>query len=944
MATKKIQIEFDLNTNEVKLAGEATMSLAQQVRVLQKELSKTPEGTKEFELLRRKLNDTKDNFDRVNAKSRELFGTLSLIPGPIGEVAGKLNGAISLMKTFSGFSFKDLSNQFTGLIDDIKGIFASLGGLSDVSKNVSQAQEQLSDTTRESANNASLLSSQAIDAGASIQGMEQSTKAATAAQRTLVTTQLGVVSATDKTRLSTQLLTQAELAQIPATESNAIAYATKNGIVTRATLIERAQTIATQENTVAQGQNVAAQEGAAAGAAANAAANEALAAAETKAAVAGRVLRGVLTSLGIGAIIVLVGLVVGKFMELVDAMKASEDQTDALNRQLERQKQLLDDLTAGIDAQTQIDIERAKQAGKTEAEIFEIRKKGLQAQLQATRQTNNDLRAEEFAARKEIGRFAEMSEEDRLEFIQNSAKQRTELTEKEIQLTRQIELEGEKEKTRIAEDGRKKRTKDTDKDNTERINKLKAQLDAQIQLEIDSENTRLDVLEGLLEQRFKLEQGSASELELLYKENQKKVRDAIKDDSEKRRQDRLKNIQAEVEIEESQAKINSERLIELLSKRRDIELQEEGLTATQKLAIQEKYEADFRQLRQKAREEQLVNDINANIGNFETQIQLYRQFSQEVINSENYTAAEKLRIQQETNDKIQQLESERFDNEVTQLQNQFGATYAYNEEYYNSLNALYDAEEARYKRLYESKEITEAEYTAFLKQNRDARIAIGKQELEAKLADLQALASALEAGAALAGEQTRLGKTLAVASSTINTYTAANQVLADPTLPTVIKVFTAAGIILRGLANVRRILQVQVPTTGGGSSAQFSGGVINVNQRRAQGGFITGPGGDTSDDIPAMLSNGEFVINSRSTRVFRPLLETINSASNLPAFAAGGLVRESGGSSPFKSQNETIADAITTAFGQTPIKTYVTATDVSTQQQFERVIKSRSLI
>jgi len=105
MATKKIQIEFDLNTNEVKLAGEATLSLAQQVRILQKELSKTPEGTKEFKLLRRKLNDTKDNFDRVNAKSRELFGTLSLLPGPVGEIAGKLNGAISLMKTFSGFSF-----------------------------------------------------------------------------------------------------------------------------------------------------------------------------------------------------------------------------------------------------------------------------------------------------------------------------------------------------------------------------------------------------------------------------------------------------------------------------------------------------------------------------------------------------------------------------------------------------------------------------------------------------------------------------------------------------------------------------------------------------------------------------------------------------------------------------------------------------------------------
>jgi len=47
------------------------------------------------------------------------------------------------------------------------------------------------------------------------------------------------------------------------------------------------------------------------------------------------------------------------------------------------------------------------------------------------------------------------------------------------------------------------------------------------------------------------------------------------------------------------------------------------------------------------------------------------------------------------------------------------------------------------------------------------------------------------------------------------------------------------------------------------------GGEIN---RLRQGGFprkngkITGPGTETSDDIPAMLSDGEFVINSRTVR------------------------------------------------------------------------------
>jgi tape measure domain-containing protein len=60
----------------------------------------------------------------------------------------------------------------------------------------------------------------------------------------------------------------------------------------------------------------------------------------------------------------------------------------------------------------------------------------------------------------------------------------------------------------------------------------------------------------------------------------------------------------------------------------------------------------------------------------------------------------------------------------------------------------------------------------------------------------------------------------------------------------------------------------------------------------ADGGHVTGPGTSRSDSIPAMLSNGEFVVNAKSASRFRPLLEKINSPSG---FASGGDV--SGGSS-----------------------------------------------
>ncbi|RWY85182.1 tail length tape measure protein [Rhizobium leguminosarum] len=57
----------------------------------------------------------------------------------------------------------------------------------------------------------------------------------------------------------------------------------------------------------------------------------------------------------------------------------------------------------------------------------------------------------------------------------------------------------------------------------------------------------------------------------------------------------------------------------------------------------------------------------------------------------------------------------------------------------------------------------------------------------------------------------------------------------------------------------------------------------------ADGGHVKGPGGPTSDDVPAMLSNGEYVINASSTRRHRRLLDAINNGT-IGHFAAGGVV------------------------------------------------------
>jgi hypothetical protein len=122
---KKVQIEIDVNSDSVKFATDNTLTLTQQVRLLYKELQKVPEGTKEWTTLQKAYNDTKDNLDRVNVKSKELFGTLSTLPGPVGDFSAKLQGGIDLLKTFSGFTLKDLGNSIKGVVSDLANVFAN---------------------------------------------------------------------------------------------------------------------------------------------------------------------------------------------------------------------------------------------------------------------------------------------------------------------------------------------------------------------------------------------------------------------------------------------------------------------------------------------------------------------------------------------------------------------------------------------------------------------------------------------------------------------------------------------------------------------------------------------------------------------------------------------------------------------------------------------------
>lgn len=128
---------------------------------------------------------------------------------------------------------------------------------------------------------------------------------------------------------------------------------------------------------------------------------------------------------------------------------------------------------------------------------------------------------------------------------------------------------------------------------------------------------------------------------------------------------------------------------------------------------------------------------------------------------------------------------------------------------------------------------------------------------------------------------------------------------------------------------------------GGGAPASAPDGGANVPKPRglAGGGMVSGPGGGKSDLIPAMLSNGESVINANSTSMFRPLLSAINTIGGGKRFAEGGLALSNFTQAQSMGQ---LNDMM--VMNSQPIKTYVVAQDMTNQQMMDREIKTRSTI
>jgi hypothetical protein len=122
---------------------------------------------------------------------------------------------------------------------------------------------------------------------------------------------------------------------------------------------------------------------------------------------------------------------------------------------------------------------------------------------------------------------------------------------------------------------------------------------------------------------------------------------------------------------------------------------------------------------------------------------------------------------------------------------------------------------------------SDRQYTETKKKLSEQRIAQVNQER-------QAVANALGSISDTVGKQTLAGKLFAVAQATINTWVAASQALADPTIPsTIARIATMISVVATGLNTVRNIMKVDTSGKGAGSTGSISSATPSTQMQRS---------------------------------------------------------------------------------------------------------------
>ena len=840
MANKKITFELDINGKPIDVVIDKTLNLKQAARELTKELNKTKEGTKEFELLSSSLADVNDKISTTNAKSRDLFASFSLIPGPIGEIAGKLNGAIGLMKTFSSFSFGDLKFQFKETINDIKDIGVNIGRATGLTK--------------------------------------------------LWQTTVGALT---------------NLFKLLPISMNAATIAAKS-------------------------------------------------------------LAAAIAATGVGLLVVGISTLIGKIMEWTSSTNKAEAAQKRLADSIALVSTRLDQQREALADQTDLNVLQAKAAGKSEAELLRIRKEGITKQIELDKlavSSKGEFAKEEL----KIALDSKTTEVEKQKLYDELLKKRNEASDRiyknniqlqkldlEATIANNEKLKGQGDKslataTKLAENilNQKK----------EAISQFKEALEQQIQNEVDAENTSAAKLKPLIDRRIKSEN---EELDKAKKILDQQLKDKIIT------QEQFNVISEGIEAKKLAIVIKYKNLV-------DKALEEDNKKVEEKKKEREEEIKDIEDFNKRIAEIRITAIKDDTARNKEERTNKYNNELTELEKDKNFillSETEKAEVRknlkialnndlQAIDDKAKETAKEKeqkgFDDRLRLLELQSQGLYAGTQAYFDNRQTLLDTAMAKELAAVEKGGADElaikSKYAKLQKQLDDEKIAATGKVISATLDSFaavgNALASSYDEEAKTSASAFEKRKKLQKATALMSAASGLVQILTQPsTLPSpfdwIVKGINAVALGIATATNIKKIEQTQFSApTGGGGNTSTAPQPINVVATRASGGIVRGQGTSTSDSITTRLSNGEFVVNAKATQAFLPLLNSMNDAGLQPQFSMGQM---SNGSNSNFDMSQSLTNAIASSISERPIRTYVVGTDMSNQQQMDRVIKSRSLI
>jgi len=991
--SKDVKIKYDISGKPIEVITNSTQNLRTQLRALQAEFRRTNEGTAEFTLLANKINDTQDQLERVNQKSKDVFATMSLIPGPVGDFAGKVNGVLSAVKLLSGFKLSDIGNQFKELGKDIKEIIGNVTGLNRLWETSPKGFKPSStSTTTTTPSGGGTNVAQAAVAGGVISA--SATNAATAAtnaynaslqQAEILTVKRSVSDLAYRSSIrdidiAISKLTRTQVANGTITAEQAIAInrlstaeqfaiLQKEGLATAnmqlagtettemstkilETEATAAATVATEANILAQRQARIAMAEAGVMSRVLAAGMRGLGLGEYYAATAALTLESVLDALGIGLIIAAVGYAIEKFIDWGKTMgwwgeqtKVATDYTKQYTEAIEKNSSALDRNLQDLEFNSKKKQLIAKATADTTKSLNEQITKIETDAFAGQQKLYSDQIAYLQGLRAKAAKDTKLDAEKKHEVLTNIDKQITTAAKNYVDARNNIELKGMERSAEIG-DQRRKDSEEASKmllelQQNNAVQTLKTERereDKDLQIQAEAESKRVDAL--LISTKRKEE----LKLQILVKYgaklvqmNEKRVTEDLakmKEASDKEAQ-ALKDYQKrkqeilDAASADEFAKAKAQRLTKYNDDLAALEADKNFIKASE----DEKSKLRLALLTALNMDIKKINDDQAKKEKEERLKKLDDELKFLQIKGEglNQRSLEYFDNLQ----KMNQLEMEREIAALEQTENYEKQKAAIQEKY-----AKQAAEIDKKKWLQFAQNISDGLEAA--KGVADAMLAINDANMTDELENAKKTAKSKEE---LAAKEDKIkekyfykNKAAQKAQAYINTFQAAVSAYAAmaaiPVVGPVLGAIAAAAAIVAGLANVRKIdaQTYQSSTEGGGGSAPASN---QLGRNYGDGGMIEGPR-HSNGGVPITAEGGEAVMTRGAVTMFAPMLSAMNQMGGGTSFSKGAV-----GASRF--DNPKLSDK---SKEQSPVilKTYVVSKDMQSEIEKQTRLKDLSTL